>query len=317
VRYIVIFNNGSTTGPNGVIELSLAPHRATVLTTRHSPAEIARKKSRVGGGGGMFPLELPGASRLQSLREIFRAEMLFTSAMPAHAEKNGGRRVLIPIKRANSSAVGLCDRAAGPDSRGSVRRTSPRDITGSKSTQSIKRQGSTAPPPTSRRALTASAFFSYLVSGGTVGPCLVVRRTQSNVRLGKCPLQSHTHPAPSSKLPHTATQGHLHTPCALQQTHKQVHTSAQRLQHTQRNALRTYVVQREPTPGGPGPGLCPGRRCFTCQLPLWFYIYRTFFVRRTNTNHSGGGVIAGNPEASFATKRDLETGNAMQGLVEA
>jgi hypothetical protein len=50
VRYIVIFNNGSPTEPNGVSELSLAPHRATVLTyytTRHSPAEIARKKSGV------------------------------------------------------------------------------------------------------------------------------------------------------------------------------------------------------------------------------------------------------------------------------
>jgi hypothetical protein len=47
VRYIVIFNNGSTTGPSGVSELSLAPHRATVLTNKHPPAEIARKKSRV------------------------------------------------------------------------------------------------------------------------------------------------------------------------------------------------------------------------------------------------------------------------------
>jgi hypothetical protein len=41
VRYIVIFNNGSPTEPSGVNELSLAPHRATVLTTKHSPAEIA------------------------------------------------------------------------------------------------------------------------------------------------------------------------------------------------------------------------------------------------------------------------------------
>jgi hypothetical protein len=67
VRYIVIFNNGSTTEPNGVSELGLAPHRATVLTTKHSPAEVARKEVR--GGGGMFPRsprELPD-SRLQSL----------------------------------------------------------------------------------------------------------------------------------------------------------------------------------------------------------------------------------------------------------
>jgi hypothetical protein len=37
VRYIVIFNNGSTTGPNGVSELGLAPHRATVLTNKLPP----------------------------------------------------------------------------------------------------------------------------------------------------------------------------------------------------------------------------------------------------------------------------------------
>jgi hypothetical protein len=39
VRYIVIFNNGSTTEPNGVSELSLAPHGVAVITTKHSPAE--------------------------------------------------------------------------------------------------------------------------------------------------------------------------------------------------------------------------------------------------------------------------------------
>jgi hypothetical protein len=41
--------------------------------------------------------------------------MLFTSTMPtpAHAEKNRGRRVLFPLKRANNAAFGLCDRAAG------------------------------------------------------------------------------------------------------------------------------------------------------------------------------------------------------------
>jgi hypothetical protein len=50
VRYIVIFNNGSTTGPNGVSELSLGPHKATVLTNKHPPAEIGRKKSGVGVG---------------------------------------------------------------------------------------------------------------------------------------------------------------------------------------------------------------------------------------------------------------------------
>jgi hypothetical protein len=60
-----IFNNGSTTGPNGVIKLGLAPYMVTVLTTKHSPAEVARTKE-VRGGGGMFPRELLEC-RLQSL----------------------------------------------------------------------------------------------------------------------------------------------------------------------------------------------------------------------------------------------------------
>jgi hypothetical protein len=57
VRYIVIFNSGSTTGSNGVSELGLAPHRAAVfatklvlLSTKHPPAEVARKKSRAAVG---------------------------------------------------------------------------------------------------------------------------------------------------------------------------------------------------------------------------------------------------------------------------
>ena len=64
VRYIVIFNNGSPTEPNGVSELGLAPHRVTMLTTKHSLAEIARKKSGV--AGRMSPRELLDC-RLQSL----------------------------------------------------------------------------------------------------------------------------------------------------------------------------------------------------------------------------------------------------------
>jgi hypothetical protein len=43
VCYRVFFNNGSTTGPNGVSE-------SQPLTNTHSPAEIARKKSGVGVG---------------------------------------------------------------------------------------------------------------------------------------------------------------------------------------------------------------------------------------------------------------------------
>ena len=49
VRYIVNFNNGSTTEPNGVSELSLALHRGTVVATKRPPAEIALKKSGVQG----------------------------------------------------------------------------------------------------------------------------------------------------------------------------------------------------------------------------------------------------------------------------
>ena len=33
-----------------------------------------------------------------------------------------------------------------------------------------------------------------------------------------------------------------------------------------------YVVQREPTPGGPGSGWRRGRKRFLCQLPPWFYV---------------------------------------------
>jgi hypothetical protein len=53
VHHIVIFNNGSTLlglMANGVSELGLAPHRVAMLTTKHSPAEIARKKSRAAVG---------------------------------------------------------------------------------------------------------------------------------------------------------------------------------------------------------------------------------------------------------------------------
>jgi hypothetical protein len=118
VRYIVIFNNGSPTEPNGVSELSLAPHhRATMLTTRHSPAEIARKKSRVGVERSPVSCSTAACSRRAgpptSRREFFRAEMLFASAMPTHAEKNRGRRVFFPLKRANIAAFCLYDRAAG------------------------------------------------------------------------------------------------------------------------------------------------------------------------------------------------------------
>jgi hypothetical protein len=51
----------------------------------------------------------------------------------------------------------------------------------------------------------------------------------------------------------------------------------------QPGGICVYVVQREPTPGGPGSGLCRGRRRFLCQLPLWFYILVTNQVTTTAT----------------------------------
>ena len=36
----------------------------------------------------------------------------------------------------------------------------------------------------------------------------------------------------------------------------------------QPGGIYVYVVQREPTPGGPGSGLRPGRKRFLCHLPL-------------------------------------------------
>jgi hypothetical protein len=43
--------------------------------------------------------------------------------------------------------------------------------------------------------------------------------------------------------------------------------------------MYVYVVQREPTPGGPGLGLRRGRKRFLCQLPLWFYVLLISVVR--------------------------------------
>ena len=46
--------------------------------------------------------------------EKFRAEISFASAMPTHTKKNGALRALPSLKRANISAFGLYERAAGP-----------------------------------------------------------------------------------------------------------------------------------------------------------------------------------------------------------
>ena len=53
----------------------------------------------------------------------------------------------------------------------------------------------------------------------------------------------------------------------------------------QPGGIYVYVVQREPTPGGPGSGLRPGRKRVLCQLPLWFYIY----------NAARGALLRDNP----------------------
>jgi hypothetical protein len=50
VRYIVIFNNGSPTEPNGVSELSLAPHRSTVLTVLLSTPQLKLRERSQGWG---------------------------------------------------------------------------------------------------------------------------------------------------------------------------------------------------------------------------------------------------------------------------
>jgi hypothetical protein len=47
VRFIVNFNNGSTTGPNGVSEFILTTHMALVVTTKHPPAERRERESEI------------------------------------------------------------------------------------------------------------------------------------------------------------------------------------------------------------------------------------------------------------------------------
>jgi hypothetical protein len=42
----------------------------------------------------------------------------------------------------------------------------------------------------------------------------------------------------------------------------------------QPGSVCAYVVHRKLTPGGPGPGLCRGRKCFQCQLLLWPDMYQ-------------------------------------------
>jgi hypothetical protein len=47
VRYVVNFNNGSTTEPNGVSEFILTAHVVPVVTTKHSPAERREREPEI------------------------------------------------------------------------------------------------------------------------------------------------------------------------------------------------------------------------------------------------------------------------------
>jgi hypothetical protein len=123
VRYKVIFNNGSTTEPNGVSELSLAPHGVAVFTTKHSPAEIARNKSRVAVGCALVSPALAAGLPLavaeqdhqfHGAKKFERKCCLLVTWLPAHAQKSRARRVLVAFKRANISCFGPHDRAAAP-----------------------------------------------------------------------------------------------------------------------------------------------------------------------------------------------------------
>jgi hypothetical protein len=86
--------------------LGLAPHGVTMVTTKHSPAEIARKKSGV-RGGGMSPrvpceyagLPLAVAEQDHQLRgaKIFERKCcLLGSAMPTQPcrKKRGAARII-------------------------------------------------------------------------------------------------------------------------------------------------------------------------------------------------------------------------------
>jgi hypothetical protein len=98
VRHIVIFNNGSTTGPNGVSELSLAPHK-------HSPAEVARNRSRLAVGCALVSpalaagLPLAAAEQdhqLHGAKKNERKCCLLVTCRHTH-KKNRAWRVLVAV----------------------------------------------------------------------------------------------------------------------------------------------------------------------------------------------------------------------------
>jgi hypothetical protein len=100
VRYIVNFNNGSTTGPNGVSEFILTAHMWSqwpVDTTKHSPAERREREREP----EIMPLSLPDSRSQVLSRTTNSAAQNFSSGnvvykyYKCHAnahQKNGNAR---------------------------------------------------------------------------------------------------------------------------------------------------------------------------------------------------------------------------------
>jgi hypothetical protein len=122
VRYVVVFNNGGTTEPNGVSELSLAPHRAhsayaLLSTLRLKEGSGARARSHATA----HPLSLPDSRsqwrlsseqdhQLGGAKKIERECCLPVTCQRTH--KKTGRcahYALFALKRANIPPFGLAD----------------------------------------------------------------------------------------------------------------------------------------------------------------------------------------------------------------
>jgi hypothetical protein len=69
----------------------------------------------------------------------------------------------------------------------------------------------------------------------------------------------------------------------------------------QPGGICVHVVHREPTPGGPGPGLRRGRKRFLCQLPLWFYIY--LVKKKTSSEEAPDRLMDASSQASKTARR--------------
>jgi hypothetical protein len=90
VRYIVNFNNGSTTGPNGVSEFILTAHVVPVVTTKHSPAERRERESEANHATA-HPLSLPDSrSQVLSRATNFAARFFFERKCHQHRDPQTG-----------------------------------------------------------------------------------------------------------------------------------------------------------------------------------------------------------------------------------